>query len=211
MKLRHLYVVLLAFIVFIFASCDQKSPVKGYLTDEQVDEIIAGFSPIQGYKFYAVEGTLNYLDKPEEIIPGEAYGTYILEESLEKYDSKKGVSYYLRLPLHITERNWNYYDEDTKYSQSTKVRIDSTLLTVGKTLDEVYFYQDANGNLIIKTYGANKALKIAEGDIVCHAKWNVTIVYNKDGYLISEKFETINSHKDPDTKTCYGQAEYRYF
>ena len=113
--------------------------------------------------------------------------------------------------IELSEFEGNYYDEDTKDSQSTKARIDSTLLTVGKTLDEVYFYQDANGNLIIKTYGANKALKIAEGDIVCHAKWNVTIVYNKDGYLISEKFETINSHKDPDTKTCYGQAEYRYF
>ena len=84
------------------------------------------------------------------------------------------------------------------------------MLIVGKTLDELYFYEDADGNLIIKTFGANKALKINEADIIVHAKWNVTVIYNSEGYLVSEKFETINTGKEPDSQTCYGEANYEF-
>ena len=51
---------------------------------------------------------------------------------------------------------------------------------------------------------------INESDIIVHAKWNITIIYDKDGYLVSEKFETINSHKDPKSQTCYGEANYEF-
>ena len=34
-KLKCLYLVLLAFITFAFASCDQKKPDEGYLTNEE--------------------------------------------------------------------------------------------------------------------------------------------------------------------------------
>ena len=27
---------------------------------------------------------------------------------------------------------------------------------------------------------------------------------------MSEKFETINAHKEPLTETCYGEATYKY-
>ena len=114
------------------------------------------------------------------------------------------------MPLHLTEANWTYTDEDGSKSDSTSYKIKSMLLTIGETLDEVYFYTNADGDLIIRTFGANKALIIRESDIICHGKWNVTITYNKYGYLVSEKFETINAHKDPDTKTCYGEATYTF-
>ena len=57
----------------------------------------------------------------------------------------------------------------------------------------------------------NKALRIINpSDVVCHAKWNITVEYDENGYLLSETFETVNSHKDPDTKTVYGSATYSY-
>lgn len=210
LKIKRLWVVLLAFVVLLFASCDQKKPEDGYLNDEQVLEIVKGFSATADYTKYSYSGTLNFLGFSDDLIPNEKRGTdKEFEDDLEKYYSK-ATSYYLRMPLHLTEANWTYKDEDGSISNSTYFKIQSMLLTIGETLDEVYYYTDAEGNFIIRTFGANKALIIRESDIICHGKWNVTITYNKYGYLVSEKFETINAHKDPDKKTCYGEATYTF-
>ena len=209
-KIKRLWVVLLAFVVLLFASCDQKKPEKGYLNDEQVLEIVKGFSATADYTKYSYYGTLNFLGFEDDLIPNEKRGIdKEFEDSLDKYYSRSS-SYYLRMPLHLTEANWTYTDEDGSKSDSTSYKIKSMLLTIGETLDEVYYYTNAEGDLIIRTFGANKALIIRESDIICHGKWNVTITYNKYGYLVSEKFETINAHKDPDTKTCYGEATYTF-
>ena len=57
----------------------------------------------------------------------------------------------------------------------------------------------------------NKALKIVNpSDVVCHAKWNITLEYDNHGYLVKEEFATINSFKDPDTESVYGTAIYSY-
>ena len=210
-KIKRLWVVLLAFVVLLFASCDKKTPEKGYLTDEQVLEIVKGFSATADYTKYSYSGELNFLGFEDDLIPNEKRGTdKEFEDNLEKYDSRSS-SYYLRMPLHITEANWTYSeDEGTDITGSTYYKIKSMLLTIGETLDEVYYYTNDNGDLIIRTFGANKALIIRESDIICHGKWNVTITYNKYGYLVSEKFETINAHKDPDNKTCYGEATYTF-
>ena len=217
MKFKRLFVVLLAFIVLIFASCDQKRPEKGYISMERVDEIVKGYSATTDYSDYYVTGTLNYFGIPDDEIPGSVETDYKFKDSTEYFDlqDRNSKSYYLKLPLHITEANWTYirpenYTGEEKSRQSTKARIESALLIVGKTLDELYYYEDAEGNLIIKTFGANKALKINESDIIVHAKWNVTVVYNKEGYLVSEKFETINTAKEPDSQTCYGEANYEF-
>ena len=217
MKFKRLFVVLLAFIVLIFASCDKKSPEKGYISNERINKIVSGFSDTTDYSEYYVTGTLNYFDISEDEIPGTVDTDYKLKDSLEYFDlqDKNSKSYYLKLPLHLTEANWNYvrpeqYTNEEKSRQSSLARIESALLIVGKTLDELYFYEDADGNLIIKTFGANKALKINEADIIVHAKWNVTVIYNSEGYLVSEKFETINTGKEPDSQTCYGEANYKF-
>jgi hypothetical protein len=112
------------------------------------------------------------------------------------------------MPLHLTKENWTNENK----LLSTKAKIDSMLLTEGKTLDKVYYYTDAEGNLIIRTFAANKALIIENpSGVISHGKWNVTITYNSEGYLVSEVFETINAHKDPDSESCYGQATYKFF
>ena len=210
-KIKRLWVVLLAFVVLLFASCDQKDPEKGYLTEEQVLEIVKGFSSTADYTKYSFNGTLNFLGFEDDLIPNEKRGKdKEFEDALDKYNSKSS-SYYLRMPLHITEANWTYSEDDgADITGSTYYKIKSMLLTIGETLDKVYYYTNAEGDLIIRTFGANKALIIRESDIICHGKWNVTLKYNKDGYLVSEKFETINAHKDPDTKTCYGEATYTF-
>ena len=211
-KIKHLWMVLLALTVLLFTACDGKTPDKGYLTDEQVTAIVEKFSSTADYSTYSYESSFNYLGLDSSQIdfrPSRNNVEFI--DSLELYDSKASVSHFLRLPLHITLANWTYYDELMESaSDSTKVKIESLLLTYGETLDKVYFYTDVDGNLIIKTFGANKGLNILKGDVICHGKWNVTLVYNKDGYLMSEKFETINTHKEPKTETCYGEATYKY-
>ena len=220
MKFKRLLVVLLAFVVLLFTSCDQKKPEDGYISSTKLNEIVAGFSDTTDYSEYYVTGNLNYFGLPDEEIPNTVDTDYKFNDCLEFFNLRENnysKSYYLRLPLHICMDNWTYVlpeelqtDEIKKNRQSTKSRLESALLVVGKTLDQLYYYVDAEGNLIIKTFGANKALRINESDIIVHAKWNVTVIYNKDGYLVSEKFETINTRKEADSKTCYGEANYEF-
>ena len=253
MKIKRLWVVLLAFVVLISTSCafDQKKPEKGYLNEEEVLEIVKGFSETNSYTRYGYIGSLNFLGFEEELIPGSVLGNgKIFNDSLDLYDASSS-SYYLRMPLHITLDNWTISEEEVKlgaeaearlseanqkktdgeitdeqfaeieaeckpfienadFTNTTYYKIQSMLLTIGETLDQVYYYIDSDNNLVIRTFGANKALIIRESDIICHGKWNVTLVYNSDGYLVSEKFETINAHKDPDTESCYGGAIYSF-
>ena len=73
-------------------------------------------------------------------------------------------------------------------------------------------YSNNDGGLIVKTFGENKALWInaPEDYVECHAKWNITVEYDKHGFLVKEKFETINAHKDDDEKSVYGEARYSF-
>jgi hypothetical protein len=237
MKIKRLWVVLLAFVVLLFASCDKKTPEKGYLTDEQVLEIIKGFSQTADYSKYSYEGTLNFLGFEDSLIPHEIYGKKDFNDSLHGYYNKKNTSSYLRMPLHLTLDNWTIDETDiaeaseaevlleateerlsnaedqlfeneitqeefdvieaeckkiildcneiiagAEYSNTTYHKIQSMLLTIGETLDQVYFYAAEDGGLIVRTFGAKKALIINESDIICHGKWNVTLTYNNEGY-----------------------------
>lgn len=212
-KFKRLLAVLLAFTCLLLASCDQKKPEDGYLTDEQVLEIVKGFSKTTDYATYSYSGQMNFLGFGEDTyLDAFEIGKKNVEfkDSLEQYDTSSS-SYYLRMPLHLTYDNWTI-EVDGKNVKSTKFNIDSLLLIYGETLDKVYYYTDAEGNFIIRTFGANKGLVIDKknSSIICHGKWNVTITYDKNGYLVSEKFETINARKDKDEKTCYGEATYKF-
>ena len=215
------------------SGCDQKKPDKGYLTNEQVKEIVAGFDASlkdvvhkddQGnetvvsvgtnrYTSYKVEGSLNYFAIEESQVPRTVSRTMNLEASDEKY-SKTTSSYYLSLPLYITPTSWNLDDvnlETTgkKTYDSTKYGLESRLYRTGDVTCTCYYYSRPEGGFIVKTFAENKKLRIEKpSSIECNAKWNVTVEYDANGYLVSEKFSTINAFKDPDSNTCYGEATY---
>jgi hypothetical protein len=127
---------------------------------------------------------------------------------------KFSCSYYLNLPLHISKDSWNVLTAegkiDTKYSLN--YLLEGRIHAPNSGYPEyIYYYERPEGGFILKAFGVNKALRIINpSDIVCHAKWNIVVEYDKNGYLVSELFETINAQKDPDTKTVYGFAKYTY-
>ena len=128
--------------------------------------------------------------------------------------NKFTCSYYLNLPLHITKENWSILTPqgkiDTEYSHDYLLEGRIHAPNTGYP-EHVYYYERPEGGFIIKAFGVNKALKIVNpSDVVCHAKWNVTVEYDENGYLVSETFETLNAHKDPDTESVYGSAQYTY-
>lgn len=128
--------------------------------------------------------------------------------------TKVTCSYYLNLPLHITKDNWNILTPqgkiDTEYSHNYLLEGRVHAPNTGYP-EYVYYYERPEGGFIIKAFGVNKALKIVNpSDVVCHAKWNITVEYDENGYLISETFSTLNAHKKPDTESVYGSAQYTY-
>ena len=128
--------------------------------------------------------------------------------------TKFTCSYYLNLPLHITMENWNVLNAQGKVDStlSTGYLLEGRIHAPNSGYPEyVYYYERPEGGFIIKVFGTNKALRIINpSDVVCRAKWNITVEYDKNGYLVSESFETLNAHKDSDTKSVYGSAQYTY-
>ena len=92
-KIKRLWVVLLAFVVLLFTSCDHKTPEKGYLNEEQVLEIVKGFSQTNDYTKYSYSGTLNFLGFKDDLIPTETRGIdKDFNDSLHGYYNKKKES-----------------------------------------------------------------------------------------------------------------------
>lgn len=213
--------------------CDKKTPDKGYINSDQVKEIINGFDQClkdivkkddqgnetvvsQGtnrYTSYKVEGKLNYFAIAEDQVPRTISRTMNLEASDEKY-SRTTSSYYLSLPLYITPTNWNIDDVNLETSgkktyDSTKYALESRLYRTGDTTCTCYYYSRPEGGFIVRTFAENKKLRIEKpSSIECNAKWNVTVEYDANGYLVSEKFSTINAFEKADDKTVYGEATY---
>lgn len=195
--------------LLILSSCgDQKSPEKGYITSEKLDEIVKTFEDVD-YNKYSYEGSLNYFDYEDSLIPRTISKKNVnFEDSKEKF-SAKCSSYYLNVPLHITPVNWESLEVDSsKLSLSTKYQLTSKIYRPAG-LDKVYFYEREGGGFILKAFAVNKSLRIVRpSDITCHAKWNIEIEYDENGYLISEKFGTVNASEKNKKDSCYGQATY---
>ena len=110
LKIKRLWVVLLAFVVLLFASCDQKKPEDGYLNDEQVLEIVKGFSATADYTKYSYSGTLNFLGFSDDLIPNEKACQVFKEIDFNQVDYiivSYGLNdYFSDIPIHPQE----YYD-----------------------------------------------------------------------------------------------------
>lgn len=201
-----------AFFMVVLSGCsDQKTPMKGYIDETELTEIINGFDSSIIPTKYSYEGFLNYFDYSEELVPRS-----IRKIDVDFIDSKdiysdQCSSYYLRLPLHITLENWNSSElNNSGLSLSTRYQLESKIYRPA-SLDKVYYYRSEDGGFIIKTFGANKPLIIKRpSDITCRGKWNIEIEYDKNGYLIRETFATINSSEKNKSECCYGEAKYTY-
>jgi hypothetical protein len=123
-------------------------------------------------------------------------------------------SYYLNLPLHITKDSWNVLTTEGKVDTTYSLGyiLEGRIHAPNSGYPEyVYYYERPEGGFILKAFAVNKALRVVNpSDVVCHAKWNITVEYDENGYLVSETFATINSPKAPDTETVYGTAKYTY-
>jgi hypothetical protein len=139
--------------------------------------------------------------------------------------AKYAASYYLCLPLHLTYESFT----ETSINWSSRYALEARVYRQQGT-DQIYYYERPEGGFILKCFAVNKELLITNYalweesqtlrgfewgidsivDCSCSGKWNITVEYDANGYLVSEKFETINvSEKNLDT-CCYGQATYNY-
>lgn len=223
-KLRSFLLLTVIFLFgIILTSCGGKKPEKGYVSSDYIlENVIKNIDSTIVAKTYSFEGNLNYLGVDSEKLP-----TTIKKENLSFVDSPTSYdeihsSYYLDLPLHLTKENWIVYTDNAyDINLSTKYALESRIYQPnGGYLDTIYYYNRTNGGFYLKAFGVNKRIKMgtvtgknnADKPTVIepNAKWNIICEYDANGYLISETFETINAHKDPDTKTIYGKAVYTY-
>ena len=214
-KFTKLFIASFMTLAFSLTGCsDQKEPEAGYITDAEVLEVIEDFDTNVNYTSYDIEGEMNYFGRTDDSYAFlEVYESNVEFIPSPNLYSSTTKSFYLNLPLHLTKENWTTTELDIqKLPLNTEYRIKSNIIRVGDTLCVCYFYKTTDGGLIIKTFAENKALRInaPEDYIECHAKWNITVEYNKHGYLVKESFATINSHKDPDANTVYGEARYSF-
>lgn len=205
--------IILVLSIFLTGCSDQKSPQKGFVSEDQIQsEVIDKIDSSIDVKTFSYSGTLNYFDYADILVPSSINKTNVdFTDSKEQY-SKDSTSYYLDLPLHITPMNWKVMNDSGGMVNdlSTKYRLESRIYSANAGYyDKVYYYLREGGGFFIKSFGVNKALKITRpSGITCHAKWNIVIEYDADGFLVSETYATLNAHKEADSKSCYGQAKY---
>ncbi|MDE6415018.1 MAG: hypothetical protein K2K48_06350 [Anaeroplasmataceae bacterium] len=210
-------VLLLGFVfllVFLTGCSDHKSPMKGYITDDEISQIVSKFATETKFTKYSYEGNLNYFGYADELVPQTVSKRNVdFVDSLEEY-SDKCSSYYLRLPLHITVENWNTNKTVSGtadgLSLSTRYQLEAKIYRP-KGYDSVYYYAREDGGLILRAFGVNKALTIKRpSDITCRGKWDIEIEYDANGYLVREYFSTINKSEKNKSSCCYGEAKYTY-
>jgi hypothetical protein len=139
--------------------------------------------------------------------------------------TKYAASYYLCLPLHLTAESFT----DSSIDWSSRYALEARVYRQSGT-DKVYYYERPEGGFILKCFAVNKELLITNYalweesqmvsgfewpiesivDCSCSAKWNITVEYDANGYLVSEKFQTINASNDNLDTCCYGLATYNY-
>lgn len=215
MKQKATRILLLLFAVFALAltGCsDGKAPISGYISDEDVLEIIKGFDSSVTYSSYDVEGNLNYFNIDEETIERTVnYTDRKFNDSTEVFN-RNCASYYLNVPLHITLTNWQTEAvNSSNLPNSTKYQLESKIIRPAG-LDKVYYYKRDGGGFIIRAFAVNKALIVENPvEINCRAKWNIIIEYDSNGFLVYEKFDTLNASEANKSESCYGQASYSYF
>ena len=161
---------------------------SGYLTESEIKDEIATYQDL-GYTTYSYTGTMNFFGMDKD---------YDVDRSNREYTVAE-TSYYLALPTKLQAETF-----ETDYT---------TILnkfTTSDSIDTVYCYKEDDGGLAFKVFKINKRLVIRRFGIECSAKWNAQIIYDENGYLVSENFATINSHKAPDTDSVYGECTYIY-
>lgn len=223
-KLRSFLLLTIVFLFgIILTSCDGKTPEKGYVSENYIlENVINNIDSTKVAKTYSFEGNFNYLGVESEKLPETVKKENItFVDSQSCYDEAHS-SYYLDLPLHITKENWIVYTDNAyDINLSTKYALESRIYQPnGGYLDTIYYYKRTDGGFYLKAFGVNKRIKIGTAHsktaadkptvIEPNGKWNIICEYDANGYLISETFETINAHKDSDTKTIYGKAVYIY-
>ncbi len=211
-KIKCTFIIVLVLFLLLLVGCsDKKSPEKGYLSEEEMNEVISNLKTKTVSK-YSISGTLNYFGMPETEVENSVYKHSIEFVDSPEYFDTTSSSYYLRLPLHITKTSWTSDKEsDTGLSLSTKYQLESKIYRPEESLDSVYYYHRDGGGFYAKVFGANKGLIIFKKDsITCRAKWNIVVEYDEYGFLVSEDFQTINSSEKNKEDCCYGKATYQY-
>ena len=161
---------------------------KGYLSYDEISSKVSSFSDLS-YTTYSYEGYFNCRGLE---------GDFGAQGNNVQFSNDK-TSYYLSLPLKLESENL-----ETQYQTIVNKFVTSD------SIDTVYCYDTSDDGLVFRTFGINKRLIISRFGMEISAKWNAYITYDSNGYLISEKFETINVGSDPDSQTVYGYTTYSY-
>ncbi|MFA7221969.1 MAG: hypothetical protein WC148_00335 [Bacilli bacterium] len=186
MKKYFKNILLLMTIPLIF-SCSANSNGDD-INENEALTIVNNFVDLD-YKTYSRKGKMNFLAKN--------IGSYdVSEENIDYVDTNK--SFYLSLPTHINSANW----EDSYLAIKNRFLSQTSIYNV-------YIYQQDDG-LSFKVFSCNKRLIINRFGMEMSAKWNASIDYDKNGYLLSENFSTINAYNSADNECIYGNCVYEY-
>ncbi len=183
---KKLKMLVLGSLTLVLTACGAP---KGYLSYDQIEDVVSSFND-NGYITYSYEGTFNCKG-----LTGDDYAAHGENRSFDPSDT----SYYLALPLKLDSENL----EDQYASIISK-------FTTTDSIDTVYCYSTSENGLSFKTFSINKRLIIRRFGMEITAKWNLDLTYDANGYLISERFESVNAQTDSYLNSVYGYCTYSY-
>ncbi len=129
-----------------------------------------------------------------------------------------GSSYALSAPMRLSKDSY-YPKEGTDDSGYSYATLSFLLNYSGDHIHHMEF-EDTNDRLIFSVKNISKEISIGKVNtdpenpptksVKLYARYNLTLTYDKQGFLIEELIETTNIHTDDESKTVHYHVSYEY-
>ena len=202
MKKQYLYSTLFLLPLLLMTSCKAQD---GYISLEEEKEYYKSAVDKQ-YSSYTLDGTMNFFGLDN--VPTTLNYTTIIE----KTENNNTYSNVLKAPIHI------HYESEEQFAKD-RAYIKNIFIPSSGSLDDVYVYKNSYGGIDYKIFNTNTRMIVDiydssyeyEGQYLAEklfefessGKWNATLSYDADGYLVKQEFETINARKEAPSESIY--------
>ena len=219
--IKLIFISIAVCMLSIVTSCSGgKNPYSGYVSLEEVEEQVINKISSKEYTQYTLTSEFNFRSKEVLGFPEAVNKNFYFTPAPDEF-SDECTSHYLLAPLQITSKNWVILNEDGSVNavKSTREKIISKMYKVNDAYNDTYYmYLEEDGGFSIRSFGVNKKITLYEKKsngskkkrLETKGKFDITLKYDKNGYLVYEAFQTINTHNGDKKDTCYAYATYTY-
>ena len=185
--------LLIALSILSLSAC---SNVSKYSTDDVYNTLITVADPL--YTKISANGYVHSITGVSDTNNEVTYSNISFAHS----DFSDAVEF----PLYLSRDKEDFDTNYNNYLKPTLVTNDSASSVMIDITDEHYIFSVSNSNQRLTIYHTGEA----DTDSEISARWNLSAIYSKDGYLIKEEGFTLNWEDSRYSNKCKFEINYTY-